>query len=286
MTLLETTPAERGFRNLGINIATFDSVFRNEQLDTPPRPVVAQPPIGTMPFRPQAANEFIPSMTIASPPPGFENQAPAPSQALPAKAAMLATPQPQVVPPPAAAPVKTPALTPPATTASSTPSYASYAKISNTLPIDSDGFSGISRASKRPTIPDPKLVLINAADQRVDPKLPKVDSNTVQELNNRIKQSKVCNSWHIFGTCQMNKRCPFEHGERMTGKTQLALRYLARERLCPRKASCREASCLCGHHCPWDGDCQRATCYFGELHDMDLTVTMRMNESGKLELVR
>jgi hypothetical protein len=272
MTLLETTQAERQYFQLGMPIVNFNSVFREEGLDSirgtqtsgsqeeymptlSPARSHGGAPLPTIPYQP----------TPIGPPPGM---AVLPSVAAP----MIPTKSvPNIAPTaPAPAPVN----------------IHSYAKASQPVP-DSDGFSKVSVVKVRPTAPDPKIILINYFDQRIDPKLPKADSASKAELESRIKQQKVCNNYHIIGpkSCTSGSRCTFQHGERMGPKEQLALRHKARERVCPRKSGCRQADCLCGHHCPW-GDCTQDTCFFKDLHDLDMNVAMKMDENGKVEAVR
>jgi hypothetical protein len=266
MSLLETTQAERQYFQLGMPLVNFSSVFREEPLESIR---------GTQSSAFQ--EDFMPMLNSAR-----SNPAPL----LPSSIMMAPFSPGPIGPPPGiailpsvAAPVSTPAKP----TATSTPSYA---KATQDIP-DSDGFSKVSIVKARPTAPDPKLILINYYDQRIDPKLPKADSMAKAELDSRIKQQKVCNNYHILGpkTCTSGSRCTFQHGERMGPKEQLALRHKARERVCPRKSGCRQADCLCGHHCPW-ADCTQDTCFFKDLHDLDVNVAMKMDETGRVETVR
>jgi len=213
------------------------------------------------------------------------------------------------LPPPAKQPtiVATPAPTPPAIS-----SYAAKTSSSKPDTVDADGFHGVTVASKRPTLPDPKIILLNALDQRIDTKLPNVDSSTKATLEARIERAKVCNNFHLLNKC--GGRCGFDHEpmsakmlvsflspshslshafsnhspdiiSNLTRSFQLALRHKARERVCPRRSGCRQADCLSGHMCPWR-DCDKTMCFFRELHGIDTEVRMKMDENGRVDPVR
>lgn len=270
MTLLETTPPERGFLSLGIPFVSFPSVFKNTSLGGPGLNLQLPPSTAAQMQLPYHAasptREFVPSMPIPAPP-AFNNQL-----------ASLTSPPPTpqvAAPPPTQGPKPTAAMNPTAT---------NWSKITKTI-TDSDGFTGVTTTKARPSLPDPKVILLNKSDQRIDAKLPKVDSNTKTALEQRIKQQKVCNNFHLLGSCPSGPRCTFQHGERMGMKEQLALRLKARERACPRGSGCRQFDGVCGHSCPWP-DCTWSECFFGNLHTIDDTVAMTMHEDGRIEIVR
>jgi hypothetical protein len=211
ITLLETTPAERQYRQVNMPITRFDSVFKNEPLDSTPKlqsSTTVPPPRSKSPVKeakPVARTPIIEAVPLARV---------ATTENLPlARAATVPTP-------PAPAPAKQPTIvaattpTPPTTT-----SYATKTSSNKAVTVDSDGFHGVT-VGKRPTLPDPKSILLNSLDQRIDSKLPNVDSSTKATLEARIATLKVCNNFHLLNKCQ--GRCPFDH-EPMGAKMLVSL---------------------------------------------------------------
>ncbi|KAK8225425.1 C-x8-C-x5-C-x3-H type zinc finger protein [Phyllosticta capitalensis] len=164
-----------------------------------------------------------------------------------------------------ASPLQT--ITPLSSTRSETPSTnanASWATLSKA------GVQGrtISIAPTKP--PQRKFVYLNAYDQRLDEKLPKPDRMTVERFHARIAKQKICNEYHLKGTCSNGVACPYAHGEPLSATDKNMLRHKARSLQCVMSSDCRNPDCFMGHHCPFDDGCPRGdNCYFSHTHDMD-----------------
>ncbi len=286
MTLLETTPAARNYSSLAFPIVCFSSVFRTEELPEA-RPLPAYQTPESRPPQPYQAPEVRAALSYQAP--VFTPQAASQANILTPQSAPpgniftpQSTPQGNVFSPPASSPKPTP-QPPSAKAAVPSPSPApvkpsTYATIGK---LDSDT-KQINIAPTKPV--QRRAILLNIHDQRLDPKLIKPDFGVMQKLNARIKEHKVCNNFHLTGKCIDGEFCQFSHGERLGPKEQQALKCKARERVCPRASDCRDIDCFSGHHCPkepcaWDG------CYFGDLHDLDNVVRMKMFENGEIEIV-
>ncbi|KAK7547013.1 C-x8-C-x5-C-x3-H type zinc finger protein [Phyllosticta citricarpa] len=205
---------------------------------------------------------------VTQPPP------PAPQVTLPIRqnsspVTTMASPQ-QVMSPVASARSETP-----------TSGNASWASLSKA------GVQGrtISIAPVKPT--QRKLVLLNAYDQRLDEKLPKCDRLTMERFHARIAKQKLCNEYHLKGTCSAGSNCPYAHGEKLAPGDRLMLQYKARSLQCIASSDCRNPDCFMGHHCSYDdGACPRGdSCYFYYTHDMDRNPAMKQYEDGEVEII-
>ncbi|KAL2352892.1 C-x8-C-x5-C-x3-H type zinc finger protein [Cryomyces antarcticus] len=244
ISLLETTPLERGFTALGFPKVSFTSVFRSDQLpDRPNMSTISPLQHSALPHRPATFGPIAP---------------PSQQQGI----ASTASTQPKLVGP--------------GTSTTSPPnSWAAVGKANAT-----EKTINIAAAKFAPR----KFILLNAYEERLDPELPRADKNAVNRLHERIKREKVCNDYHIRGTCEAGKYCDYAHGERLSPSEQLALRHKARARSCPSRSACRHFDCTFGHVCPYGEDCQFEQCYFRELHNIDENVAFKLYEDGSKEV--
>lgn len=224
LTLLESTPAERSYTSLGFPIICLPSVFRGDQLPdsralAASAAVYTPQPVFIQPFNPQISPMQAPPAKVAAPP---------------SITATVPSPQLNVLAPIGPPPVVT-------RTQSNPPlATSTYAAVGQLEP----GVKQISIAPTK-TPAQAKCALLNADDQRLDPKLPKADGQSIVNLNRRIKEGKVCNNYHLLGNCANGSRCHYTHGERLGTKEQIALKQKARERVCPSRAECRGTYSLC-----------------------------------------
>jgi hypothetical protein len=86
----------------------------------------------------------------------------------------------------------------------------------------------------------------NAAGQRVDLPLRYSSKENVDAL----KQRKLCNPFHIVGSCSYGENCNHDHSSRLRPQQVEDLRYIARLRVCPKGVWCVDENCVCGHRCP------------------------------------
>jgi hypothetical protein len=114
-----------------------------------------------------------------------------------------------------------------------------------------------------------KKVYFNEMHQHLDQPLPQVDPSAMLRINNKIKlDGNFCNEYHLNGKCHNYDYCEYNHGERLQGQEQLALRVKARNRPCKKGLECLHPSCFSGHHCP-QNVCRYTECYFMDTHGMD-----------------
>ncbi|PLN77054.1 hypothetical protein BDW42DRAFT_177599 [Aspergillus taichungensis] len=105
----------------------------------------------------------------------------------------------------------------------------------------------------------PKIVERNKLGQRVD----RLDFKTLprDELN-RMKKLKLCNFYHIQGTCP-NDNCPHDHARKLTKSEHLILVAIARMTPCRYGLECDDPECMYGHRCP-QSEPGRKDCFWGD----------------------
>ncbi|EKG09369.1 Zinc finger CCCH-type protein [Macrophomina phaseolina MS6] len=130
-----------------------------------------------------------------------------------------------------------------------------------------------------------KFVLLNAYDQRIDEKLAKVERDALDRFHAKIQKQKMCNEYHLKGSCSLGGSCPYHHGEKLSPVERLVLQHKVRNIPCSFLNNCREVNCYYGHNCPYD-ECSRGNnCYFSMTHDMDKAPRMKMYEDGTIDIV-
>jgi hypothetical protein len=121
-----------------------------------------------------------------------------------------------------------------------------------------------------PINPTMGTVLRNKQGQRLDPPLIYSDKELAE-----LKVRKLCNNFHLFGTCpSMEKygRCQHDHEAKLTQKQLLILRAVARQSPCRTGLNCSNLNCISGHRCLRE-NCLRSRCWFPEeMHDVDTMV--------------
>ncbi|KAE8386463.1 hypothetical protein BDV23DRAFT_175440 [Aspergillus alliaceus] len=138
----------------------------------------------------------------------------------------------------------TPPSTPPQNYASAVKAAAPLSQSMSDMNRRSPSPPTSTRASNRS--PVRRTLCKNAAGQRVDPPLRYSSKESVDAL----KQRKLCNPYHIAGSCPYGDNCNHDHESRLRPQQVEDLRYIARLRVCPRGVWCTEESCICGHRCP------------------------------------
>jgi len=99
----------------------------------------------------------------------------------------------------------------------------------------------------------------------------------------RLLPLKLCNTYHILGTCSHIQRygnCHHEHGEQLSQRNVQALRAIARLSPCHWGLSCTNPDCIHGHRCTLGHRCPRENgspsspnCRFSaDMHDVDTRV--------------
>ncbi|GFG22135.1 CCCH zinc finger DNA binding protein [Aspergillus udagawae] len=153
------------------------------------------------------------------------------------------------------------AITPPRTP---TPNYASAAKATpptqSSSPVVSAPAHGASKL--RPS------VCVNARGQRVDRPLRYSSKENVETL----KRKKLCNQFHLLGSCPYGNNCTHKHGPPLSATEITDLTYIARLSVCHNDIFCDDVNCICGHRCPRE-NCSGRGCKFPDsMHGVDTTI--------------
>ncbi|TDZ37070.1 hypothetical protein C8035_v008222 [Colletotrichum spinosum] len=266
LTLIETTPAEEGFKRLGFHRIPLKTVFRTEKL---PDRIYAERAIETLP----------PPVKIKPLPP------PPP----PAPVAQPSAPRPTTQPATngdGGALLRSntsdsqQSLVTTATSSSGTPtpttSTWSFVTKSTARTIDISTKKPASR----------KYYLLNANSERVDEPLARPDPAAEKRFKeSSAKYGNFCNSYHIQGVCR-NDACTYQHGERLKGGELLVLRQKSRGILCNHGSDCTDASCMQGHHCRWLKNCELSGCRFKIFHNVDPKPRLKAYEDGSIEILK
>ncbi|GJC90573.1 hypothetical protein ColLi_13411 [Colletotrichum liriopes] len=193
-TLIETTPAEEGFKQLNFHIIDFNSVFMSEKL-----PERVRRPATTSKPTPLAVAAADPAKSLV----GVTDTNSA-SNGVHLKTT-TETPSCATSPPPNLAQTSTPW------------SVVSKAPLApKTINISTAKKSSVQ-----------SYYLLNKDGQRVDEKLPKIDPAAMKSLDERMnKVGKFCNSYHLDNRCE-NETCPYVHGERLVSGDLGALKRKA-----------------------------------------------------------
>ncbi|OHF03726.1 C-x8-C-x5-C-x3-H type zinc finger protein [Colletotrichum orchidophilum] len=260
-TLIETTPAEEGFKHLKFQRVIFKSVFMSEKLpDRFQRPSITSMP----PPPPPSSTITIP--TAAKPPtgPAHTNSANNGAPLRPAAAE-----------PSSVASVASPTSSGPQTPVSS---WSTLTRVS-TAPKPIDIFS-----TKK--APQPKYYLLNADSQRIDEPLPKVDPMIEKRFNARMTETgkKFCNNYHLHGECK-NPNCTYIHGDKLSASELVLLKQKSRGIPCSMGSECDDISCTLGHHCRWLKDCNHNYCRFQGYHDISPKPRVKVFEDGSMKII-
>ncbi|KAL2135303.1 hypothetical protein VTI74DRAFT_9071 [Chaetomium olivicolor] len=100
---------------------------------------------------------------------------------------------------------------------------------------------------RKSDIPD-GYVPVNNNKHRIDAYLPTPSAETMSRLKTRVAKRRVCNSFHLNGSCDAGDRCEYDH-EPLDADLLTALEPLARTQPCTRRGECRLDTCTHGHIC-------------------------------------
>jgi len=253
IVLLETTPAEPKFRQLGFPITHFDNVFRNQPLDNETKRS------RTWSFDGTPSNDM--RTTVASP---------LTCAALSSKS-------------------QTPWRSK-AGGKDDEEAENDLGRVSSTVKRSENGGISINYASagkdkdhhnvdiSTTKSEQRRSILYNAAQQRLD--LPNNRSWSVdaqQSYNKKIEQIKpkvFCNEFYLVGDCPRGDSCFFDHSKELSREELKIHRYRARTGPCVTGPSCQNFNCYSSHHCPAGKSCYKgpdclfseAKSYYGDLH--------------------
>ncbi|CAN9132075.1 unnamed protein product [Alternaria alternata] len=223
ITLLETTPAYRGFTDLvNFKRTRFDDVFRNEPLPdyTPPTngfgQLAVQSPVQPV-AQPQPLSRSVTNDNNTSP--TFIPRAP------------VVSPSPSVTPVSAATP-------------SESNGDSSWATVGKSGAPENGNISVVPTTTATKKNTKKKYAYYNKAGQRLDEPLPPKDPSAVASLEARMKKvgKKMCNHWHLGGHCENGKFCHFQHEPKLTTAELNALRYKTRSLACKNRY-CENIDC-------------------------------------------
>lgn len=113
----------------------------------------------------------------------------------------------------------------------------------------------INLLPKEESIP-PTKIPINKDQERLDYYIPPPTPESLALFKARTGQKKLCNNFHINGTCD-NNDCPYDHRP-ITEGIRDCLRGISLSQPCPRRGGCRSKGCTHGHIC------QKAECKYAK----------------------
>ncbi|KAK9578862.1 hypothetical protein V6Z94_005964 [Aspergillus fumigatus] len=122
-----------------------------------------------------------------------------------------------------------------------TPNYAAAAKATPPTQTSSVVVSAPANGVSKLRLP----IYLNNRGQRVDIPL----RYTSKENMERLKRMKLCNQFHLSGSCTFGNNCAHKHGPSLTDTEITDLMYIARSSVCPNGIFCRDKTCVCGHRC-------------------------------------
>ena len=236
LSLVETRPAEPGFRELGFRMISFPRIFRDTDLPSGRRMQSVSSPAHTpttMPVRTMSTNHH-----VAAAAPFVPQTLPTPLQA----------------------------------SKSTSPAPSSDSATSGTWATVGKGAQGSKNINIAPTKTAPRrFVIVNVDDERLDQPFPRPDPAAEKRFTARLKEhGKCCNDFHLLGRCPANEYCDYQHGERLSPGETLVLKHKARSRTCPQRYNCRNPDCTFGHHCKFGKGCLTDSCWFEDTHYMEL----------------
>ncbi|OLN85696.1 hypothetical protein CCHL11_08279 [Colletotrichum chlorophyti] len=253
LTLIETTPAEEGFKSLGFHKINFKSVFKSDKL--PERVVVERQPIQRLP-----------------PPTVPASQLPPPKQ-LPVQHTVSSNSDVSLK---TETPVELPRVLSPPSNVNGGPNWSTLTKSVAPKAID---ISSTKKSGSR------KYYLLNADSQRVDEPLPKNDPSAEKRFKDRSSRyGNLCNAYHLHNNCKSDD-CQYHHGERLPPGELLVLKQKSRGIPCSQGSDCIDVNCMMGHHCRWLGACNHSWCRFGDYHDIDSKPRLKVFEDGSTQIV-
>ncbi|KAF4828203.1 hypothetical protein CGCTS75_v007569 [Colletotrichum tropicale] len=260
LTLIETTPAEEGFKHLNFHRISFKSVFRSEKL--PDR--VERPSVSSV-----SSVSAVASPTTAGmqplPPPVHVPTSNGNGGALLRSNTNESQPQRVASPQSSSGGAQTPT------------SWSVVTKVSTGKTIDI--------SSKKPA--PKKYYLLNVESQRVDEQFPRIDPNVEKRFKERMTKSgkNLCNNFHLHGFCKNGDACPFLHGEKLSQGELTLLKQKSRGIPCNDMSGCDNADCMLGHHCRWLKNCEHSSCRFQGYHDIDTKPRVKVYEDGTTQML-
>lgn len=225
ITLLETSQPHPGFAQLpNFKRVKFEDVFRSQPLpDSAPAPNFAPAPVVNTTVA--AAHAPPPSAQPATIQRTLTNRTPPAASPSPA----VASPAPS-----------TPAPSVSATESSEDSSWASVGKGA----IERTNSISIAPTTKFKSNGPKKYAYYNKKEQRLDVRLPALDKMSQNALEQRMKKcgKKMCNNYHIGGSCTQGAFCNFQHDPRLPPGELNALKYKARSLQCNNRY-CEDVDC-------------------------------------------
>ncbi|PKX92393.1 uncharacterized protein P174DRAFT_373257 [Aspergillus novofumigatus IBT 16806] len=266
IVLLETTPAQSGFTQMGFEMTRFDSVFRSDVLGSPPVPLAPLTALRIQPMTTAPASSGATTQPPIAPPSTVRKESPI---ARPATTNTVRANSPAVVPPERQASPATGTVVSSGNGGVSI-KYPTYATASGA----NGHHNVVIAASAKPK--EPRVMYYNSNGQRIDPPNNRPanlnDHRTYNEKCLRIKPKVFCNDLYLADGCPKGPNCPLEHEIKLTPGERAVHRWKARGSLCTSGPYCENYRCYLSHHCTFGDGCTRgATCKFktarwGDLH--------------------
>ncbi|KAI1260146.1 hypothetical protein F5Y18DRAFT_406408 [Xylariaceae sp. FL1019] len=280
IVLLETTPAEPGFKKLDFPILRFDSVFRSEPLNNEtkhrpqslpfgnvrPPPGFSQAPLGrpmqSMPDLLDATNTN--QSTHRSSTPSASSTTTSPIQTI----SNIERPQPPVEKSPPAPPARTKSNIVSSGNGGTSISYATAGGKADHQNVTVK----VAKPKKQPN-----CAYYNGDQGRLDLPIQHPAKSAAQESYQAkflaVKPSVLCNDHYLRGDCK-KPNCNKTHNVKLSPEELAIHRYKARTSMCPDGPYCVDYTCYLSHHCPrakclpsQDKPCPFSnTAEYGDLH--------------------
>lgn len=108
-----------------------------------------------------------------------------------------------------------------------------------------DEFSGVL---PNPADIPPGDIAINKKQHRLDVHMPAATPEDWTAFNARAARHKLCNNYHLTGSCSSGTDCQYDHNPISPGIMK-CLQQVARNLPCGRRGGCRMTACIQGHIC-------------------------------------
>ncbi|KAK5164277.1 uncharacterized protein LTR77_009971 [Saxophila tyrrhenica] len=101
----------------------------------------------------------------------------------------------------------------------------------------------------------PGHIPVNKTSHRIDAYIPPISGADKADFNARTARKKLCNHFHINGTCVAGDNCAYDHRP-ASPEVLNCLKQVVFNNPCPKRGGCRNLGCLYGHLC------QKAECKY------------------------
>ncbi|KAL4866036.1 hypothetical protein BDV12DRAFT_173582 [Aspergillus spectabilis] len=118
-----------------------------------------------------------------------------------------------------------------------------------------------------------EFIALNRDGERIDTYVPPPSQDNWDTYARLSKSCRPCNNYNLAGSCNSDN-CEFNHSS-VDSNSLNVMKYILRQRVCPKGAGCRSLKCYFGHHCQKGGCNGTKPCKFGRhAHTLDVVVAL------------